>query len=50
MAVGYSEDLVGEALQVLYEKHGYKREDLFVQTKRVINFVDLADDTINYMR
>ena len=29
----YSEDLVGEALQVLYEKHGYKREDLFVQTK-----------------
>ena len=26
MAVGYSEDLVGEALQVLYEKHGYKRE------------------------
>jgi len=33
MAPGYSEDLVGEALQVLYEKHGYKREDLFVQTK-----------------
>jgi hypothetical protein len=33
MAVGYSEDLVGEALQVLYEKYGYKREDLFVQTK-----------------
>jgi diketogulonate reductase-like aldo/keto reductase len=33
MVVGYSEDLVGEALQVLYEKHGYKREDLFVQTK-----------------
>jgi diketogulonate reductase-like aldo/keto reductase len=33
MAVGYSEDLVGEALQALYEKHGYKREDLFVQTK-----------------
>lgn len=33
MAVGYSEDLVGEALRVLYEKHGYKREDLFVQTK-----------------
>jgi len=33
MAVGYREDLVGEALQVLYEKHGYKREDLFIQTK-----------------
>jgi diketogulonate reductase-like aldo/keto reductase len=31
--LGYSEDLVGEALQVLYEKHGYNREDLFVQTK-----------------
>jgi len=29
----YREDLVGEALQVLYEKYGYKREDLFVQTK-----------------
>ena len=33
MVLGYSEDLVGEALQVLYEKHGYKREDLFIQTK-----------------
>jgi hypothetical protein len=33
MAVGYSEDLVGEALHILYEKHGYRREDLFVQTK-----------------
>ncbi len=33
MAVEYSEDLVGEALQSLYEKHGYKREELFVQTK-----------------
>jgi diketogulonate reductase-like aldo/keto reductase len=33
MGLGYSEDLVGEALQVLYEKHGYKREDLFIQTK-----------------
>ena len=33
MAVVYREDLVGEALQILYEKHGYKREDLFVQTK-----------------
>ncbi|KAI9459099.1 Aldo/keto reductase [Russula earlei] len=29
----YREDLVGEALQILYEKHGYKREDLFLQTK-----------------
>ena len=35
MALACSEDLVGEALQVLYEKHGYKREDLFVQTKCV---------------
>jgi len=33
MAVGYSEDLVGEALQILYEEHGHRREDLFVQTK-----------------
>ncbi len=33
IVVGYSEDLIGEALQFLYEKHGYKREDLFVQTK-----------------
>lgn len=49
MAAGYSEDLVGEALQVLYEKHGYKREDLFVQTKRVINFVLFAGDVIGYM-
>ncbi len=33
MAVGFSEDLVGEALQILYDRHGYKREDLFLQTK-----------------
>lgn len=30
-----SEDLVGEALGTLQEKHGIKREDLFIQTKRV---------------
>lgn len=35
MATGYREDLVGEALQVLYENHGFKREDLFLQTKWV---------------
>ncbi|KAI9442260.1 Aldo/keto reductase [Lactarius indigo] len=29
----YREDLVGEALEILYQKHGYKREDLFLQTK-----------------
>ncbi|KAH9929596.1 Aldo/keto reductase [Epithele typhae] len=29
----YREDLVGTALQILYEKHGFKREDLFLQTK-----------------
>ncbi|KAH9961320.1 Aldo/keto reductase [Russula dissimulans] len=29
----YREDLVGEALQILYRQHGYKREDLFIQTK-----------------
>ncbi|KAI0305621.1 Aldo/keto reductase [Multifurca ochricompacta] len=29
----YREDLVGEALQILYDKHGYKREELFLQTK-----------------
>ncbi|KAH6904151.1 NADP-dependent oxidoreductase domain-containing protein [Coprinopsis sp. MPI-PUGE-AT-0042] len=29
----YREDLVGQALQELYEKHGFKREDLFIQTK-----------------
>jgi hypothetical protein len=33
MTIGYREDLVGGALQTLYEKHGYKREDLFIQTK-----------------
>ena len=36
MTTGYREDLVGEALQVLYEKHGFKREDLFLQTKWVV--------------
>jgi diketogulonate reductase-like aldo/keto reductase len=29
----YREDLVGEALQELQQKHGIKREDLFLQTK-----------------
>ncbi|KAF8329284.1 Aldo/keto reductase [Amanita rubescens] len=29
----YREDLVGEALSILYDKHGFKREDLFIQTK-----------------
>jgi len=29
----YREDLVGEALKILQEKHGIKREELFVQTK-----------------
>ncbi|KAL5507048.1 hypothetical protein ACEPAH_6504 [Sanghuangporus vaninii] len=29
----YREDLVGEALQELYDKHGKKREDLWLQTK-----------------
>ncbi|KAI0268730.1 Aldo/keto reductase [Gloeopeniophorella convolvens] len=29
----YREDLVGEALQILYDKHGFKREELFLQTK-----------------
>ena len=29
----YREDLVGEALQTLYDKHGFKREDLWLQTK-----------------
>ncbi|KAI0779521.1 Aldo/keto reductase [Fomes fomentarius] len=28
-----SEDLVGEALQILYDKHGLAREDLYIQTK-----------------
>ncbi|KAJ3489139.1 hypothetical protein NLI96_g2335 [Meripilus lineatus] len=28
-----SEDLVGDALKTLQEKHGIKREDLFIQTK-----------------
>ena len=27
------DDLVGEALSILYDKHGFKREDLFIQTK-----------------
>jgi len=29
----YREDLVGEALRILQEEHGIKREDLFIQTK-----------------
>jgi len=29
----YREDLVGEALQILQDQHGIKREDLFLQTK-----------------
>jgi len=29
----YQEQLVGEALEVLYNQHGLKREDLFLQTK-----------------
>ncbi|KAA1471750.1 Aldo/keto reductase [Dentipellis sp. KUC8613] len=29
----YREDLVGEALSILYEQHGIKREDLYLQTK-----------------
>ncbi|PFH53694.1 hypothetical protein AMATHDRAFT_930 [Amanita thiersii Skay4041] len=29
----YQEDLVGEALSILQEKHGIKREDIFIQTK-----------------
>ncbi|KAI0256063.1 Aldo/keto reductase [Lactifluus subvellereus] len=29
----YREDLVGEALQILYGDHGIKREELFLQTK-----------------
>ncbi|KAI0744023.1 Aldo/keto reductase [Daedaleopsis nitida] len=31
----YKEDLVGAALQILYDEHGIKREDLFLQTKYV---------------
>jgi diketogulonate reductase-like aldo/keto reductase len=33
----YSEDLVGEGLQILYTQHGIKREDLFIQTKYVLS-------------
>ncbi|TFK92739.1 Aldo/keto reductase [Polyporus arcularius HHB13444] len=29
----YREDLVGAALQTLYDEHEFKREDLFIQTK-----------------
>lgn len=29
------EDLVGDALQILYDKHGVAREDLHIQTKSV---------------
>ncbi|KAF8274576.1 Aldo/keto reductase [Lactarius quietus] len=31
----YLEDLVGEALEILYQKHGYNREDLFFQADTV---------------
>lgn len=33
LSVAPREDLVGEALQTLYERHSFKREDLFLQTK-----------------
>lgn len=33
LSVALREDLVGEALKILYEQHGYKREDFFLQTK-----------------
>ncbi|KAF8628148.1 hypothetical protein AX15_004066 [Amanita polypyramis BW_CC] len=29
----YREDLVGEALSILYSKHGFSRQDLIIQTK-----------------
>ncbi|KAH8107726.1 Aldo/keto reductase [Cristinia sonorae] len=29
----YREDLVGEAIQILRDKHGFRREDLYLQTK-----------------
>ena len=40
-ALTYREDLVGQALQELYNKHGFKREDLFIQTKYVRISLDL---------
>ncbi|PIL35996.1 hypothetical protein GSI_01656 [Ganoderma sinense ZZ0214-1] len=39
----YREDLVGAALQILYDEHGIKREDLFLQTK--FTSIDGQDQT-----
>jgi diketogulonate reductase-like aldo/keto reductase len=36
----YREDLVGEALQELYDKHDIKRELLFLQTKYDVRYVE----------
>lgn len=33
LSVAPREDLVGEALKILYDQHGFKREDFFLQTK-----------------
>ncbi|KAI0035857.1 Aldo/keto reductase [Vararia minispora EC-137] len=41
----YREDLVGDALQILYDKHGFTRADLFLQTKHVFTPVDGQDRT-----
>ena len=38
LSVAPREDLVGEALKILYEQHGYKREDFFLQTKLVCSY------------
>jgi hypothetical protein len=40
------EDLVGDALQILYEKHGFKREQLFLQTKCVQDMCYNVDTSI----
>ncbi|KAI1795556.1 Aldo/keto reductase [Ganoderma leucocontextum] len=39
----YREDLVGAALQILYDEHGIKREDIFLQTK--FTSIDGQDQT-----
>lgn len=35
---------MGDALQILYDKHGIKREDLYLQTKWALSACDSASN------
>lgn len=45
LSVALREDLVGEALQKLYDEHGLKREDLYIQTK-LFSFLALILESV----